>query len=819
MTGMSAATSIASGIIAEGQDKKDYERAIDMMGVPQWQSDAAWNAAVGDHGSKQIKQGFDQQFDDAEEAQLPPDTMPDMDRKEMMQNPQWQESTKKMYEAEEGKPFDKDPAHLMDWFVDEMSNFNWKVVSGNKVGGKSIPGINTSSMSYYAYRAATRGPEYARNFLDMMDNYDRLNTDWGVAGQTAQAMLTDPTNLASFGTAAAVKTIGGKIAQARLRKWMEHAIMAGAAGMVEGAVYSGGTDAVKQSVAVDAGVQDSMDYGRVAGATAIGAVGGAVLGGTAAVALPAIGRTLQSGARTAVKNARKGTGSYTPITRQYGSVGSVKNRQKKVVGEADRISTRKPWGKVTPEDTMTAPVGVDIATMDRVGKDVLLKNVTRMENDTNLRPHPDKNATPLQRAMFLRDQIVDNLLWLHDKMDPETRILSKLWYDQARKTVDSWAPKYNMTESQIAGVIAALSPEKDWYQNVSGAERMLDIFTEQQNFKPSQEMVDKGKAIYQRTAPEDMTKAKQEMSDAWDKIQSMTLSEVTDPFEAGLWIRAYDEAHNDSAYKMWSPDNGTLGFAKNKGGNDSKFAWGYPRTMGKAVQIMRDGSRETLNDALGAGHKVRNFYNNIIAPNSKGGEVTIDTHAVAAGTFEPHSGTADAVTHNLGGGSAHGDSGITGSYPIYADAYREAARRRNMLPREMQSITWEEIRTIFPDSWKNPKTRTAVSAIMKEYKNGLITLGEARDKVYEYATKGRKHLAPDWHGPHNQVHAGQEYSTYRRELSGATVPRGGSPEGSAGGVAGRRGAGNRKGDGAGVSTGKSVGAGGGVAAPTTGGGK
>ena len=37
---------------------------------------------------------------------------------------------------------------------------------------------------------------------------------------------------------------------------------------------------------------------------------------------------------------------------------------------------------------------------------------------------------------------------------------------------------------------------------------------------------------------------------------------------------------------------------------------------------------------MGAMHKVRNFYNNILLPDSPNGHVTIDTHAVAAGLIK-----------------------------------------------------------------------------------------------------------------------------------------------------------------------------------------
>ena len=65
----------------------------------------------------------------------------------------------------------------------------------------------------------------------------------------------------------------------------------------------------------------------------------------------------------------------------------------------------------------------------------------------------------------------------------------------------------------------------------------------------------------------------------------------------------------------------------------------------KGVQVLRDGSLESVSLSLGDAHKVRNFYNNIVAPDSQLGEVTIDTHAVAAAVFKPLSAKGYEVSH------------------------------------------------------------------------------------------------------------------------------------------------------------------------------
>lgn len=97
----------------------------------------------------------------------------------------------------------------------------------------------------------------------------------------------------------------------------------------------------------------------------------------------------------------------------------------------------------------------------------------------------------------------------------------------------------------------------------------------------------------------------------------------------------------------------------------------YGRLIGKARAIKRsNGSSEDILDILN-GQKISAFYLNIMYPN-KTTTVTVDRHAVEIALY-----------------NVVDDHTMTGKqYAFFQNAYIVAAERLNMLPHELQAVTW-----------------------------------------------------------------------------------------------------------------------------------
>jgi hypothetical protein len=218
---------------------------------------------------------------------------------------------------------------------------------------------------------------------------------------------------------------------------------------------------------------------------------------------------------------------------------------------------------------------------------------------------------------------------------------------------------------------------------------------------------------------------------------------------AGLFVRLYDEAHNPnySSYNQVNPD-GSYGmvmpdrYTPNNNGN-----------IGDAISIFRNGSLENISDSLGDGHKIRNFYNNIVSPNA-GSDVTIDTHAMAAAHLMPWGASRPEVAYGFGnspqgfpgfltgakGGAATGSDGL---YPLYAEAYRRAADDLGILPRQLQSMTWEGIKGLYEPAARRGQLGDRLlnenSDLWRAYENGQSPLADTQSAILRRGIK-----APGW---------------------------------------------------------------------------
>lgn len=390
------------------------------------------------------------------------------------------------------------------------------------------------------------------------------------------------------------------------------------------------------------------------------------------------------------------------------------------------VSTRLPTAVKATENPLENNLIIDFDAQKR-DPQAFKTNMALIQQYPNF---SSKSRLPEKRAEDFITEVKDNLLFLHDAVPEATRQRSKLWYDGARTIVDDWTGKYSVPDQAVSGVLAVLSPQKDWFMNVSLGERVLDIYTTKQAVRWGNEMDATAAQIWNKPQYAPMV----------DALRGKTFGELNDPGLRAMWLRTYDQAFNPREHRIVTPEGQLTDVRLTDKGVPYKTGWGSLNEIGKAILILDDPSVANISNNLGQQHKVRNFYNNIYDPTSPQGYVTIDTHAVAAGLLRPLSGNSREVLHNFGsgivgeGGTANSSiTGVQGTYGLYAEAYRRAAAERGLLPREMQSITWEAVRGLFPDRFKTQKNSEIIDSIWLKYRKGNLSLEEARDAVFKQA--------------------------------------------------------------------------------------
>jgi hypothetical protein len=392
---------------------------------------------------------------------------------------------------------------------------------------------------------------------------------------------------------------------------------------------------------------------------------------------------------------------------------------------AQSLSSRLPSAVKATEDPLASVLNI---TFDTVLSDTktLEKNVAALQGLPNVRKLKGKGAKdPVKNVEAFIDHVTKNLLWLHDHMPKEMRERAHLWYDGGRKTVEAWADRYGISEMQGAAAIAVLSPQNGWFANVSQAERIADMVFGLRDFAWDDAMT----AEARRISSEDGLDPRMEAA------VGKTLGELlATPDIAARWARVYDQTYNNRAYRVLTPEGGAADYVKTGKGADATMMWKSYSTIAKAISVLMDGRAENVHYQIGKEHKVRNFYNNLFAPNSELGYATIDTHAVAAALLRPLASADIEVAQAFGGGgsSSSAVTGLNGTYPIYLEAYRRAAEARGILPREMQSITWEAVRGLFEAAKKSGLKKPA-NAIWERYKAGEIDQEQAQKEILALA--------------------------------------------------------------------------------------
>lgn len=378
------------------------------------------------------------------------------------------------------------------------------------------------------------------------------------------------------------------------------------------------------------------------------------------------------------------------------------------------------------------------------------------------------------------DRVVENLHYIWDSVPEDVRQRSKLWYVGGRAIVDRFAKDYGITTQQAAAIVASLSPQKGWQENVRMAQLICEALTNLNDQKTTVKQltflrrsaltaVDKKiaeaagavqKLQLRRKAlknPESIAAwesdlqslqrkaSRSELEKTMEEMNGKTLGELSDDYARALWIRSWWDGEKVSKrVPDISPEGDFLPKpAVSELGKPLTLRWQSYVALKKAVAAFRSPNRKVLSDALGRAHKVRNFNNNLLLPDLKEmQDVTIDTHAAAAAAFNVFGASDYEAKWAMGTGSPKGND-INGGYGIYADAYRRAAAERGVLAREMQSVTWEGLRNLFASSFKS-QNKQLVNEIWHRAERGEITRQQARDEIVK-AAGGWK--APSWYHP------------------------------------------------------------------------
>lgn len=434
-------------------------------------------------------------------------------------------------------------------------------------------------------------------------------------------------------------------------------------------------------------------------------------------------------------------------------------------------ATRAPWAK-------SAPVVPVDATQSRVdyrliepAKNKVNADLIRDYGYVRLRD----GATDAEAIEQFIEHVKGNLVWIYNQIPKAIRDRSKLWYSGARKMTERMAVEYRKPPRTVAAVMAVMSPGLDWFQNVSLGIRILEIRTKHWNVRPDDRM----RAISRKHEANEKSGFKRYLPDFWRDNADKTAAEM-DPFSQAVFLRLYDEAHLPRHHHLITPEGDIL--ARPVTNDDqltpSATAWANGMLpIQKALSILKDSSLENISVQLGHAHKVRNFYNNILLPSSPD-HITIDTHAVGAGLMLPVAQSSEEVLHNFGTGgtSSSAATGMSGLYPYHFEAYRRAAEEVGILPREMQSITWEAIRGLFTDKFKSlrdaddlPVNLGKLRQVWQLYGNGKITLGDARKRAVRLGGGWRP---PAWAGRENTAAANSAVGRGSNAADVAGVERG-----------------------------------------------
>jgi RNA:NAD 2'-phosphotransferase (TPT1/KptA family) len=149
-------------------------------------------------------------------------------------------------------------------------------------------------------------------------------------------------------------------------------------------------------------------------------------------------------------------------------------------GSSKLVSPRNITAKRAGESTRGKYSPLDLAAMKEVPA-VFDANVRLFKDGKfypGMRPSEVKGNTDYV-AQAVINRMKENIEFLVKLAPEDKRKEFAHWYEGAHKIAHELGQKYGVDDASAAGVIAALSPQQDWSQNVYFADQVLDIYHEQ----------------------------------------------------------------------------------------------------------------------------------------------------------------------------------------------------------------------------------------------------------------------------------------------------------------------------------------------------
>ena len=365
-----------------------------------------------------------------------------------------------------------------------------------------------------------------------------------------------------------------------------------------------------------------------------------------------------------------------------------------------------------------------------------------------------------RKSWRMTQRLATNLVDLFNAVPANLVAEWRTWYDRANTWAEEQSKRvYGMTLETVAGMTARMSPGTDWFNNLTMVDHTLQTFEDNPVF--TQQMVDhaaqrayngylqsaKGKAATdaeRQAVKATLTQRENDVAKGYVGKKFLEVLEL-DRDAAARIVRSHSELNIGSEVKD------ETGKVRTGEPGIGRLAWTSYTDIALALDMTRSPNMEAMSLLLGNQHKIRSFYNNIVDPNDiTYQDVTVDTHAVGAAHMAPFSQASPEVLANFGTSNTLGTptknaaSGLSGVYFLYADAYRIAASRlsqqlgQQVLPREVQSVVWEAIRDLYPDSFKRSNAAVEVRKMLDEVPKGNLSMKDAVDQIQDFVAQWRK---------------------------------------------------------------------------------